>query len=157
LIIQGLCITIREAVIPEVAVSDLVRLSFSLEVSLEGKLEELVERRGYGNRSEFIRDMIRNQLVAEEWEGDGETIGTITLVFDHHARGLHERLTDFQHDHHDVILATTHVHLDHHLCAEVILCRGQAATIRAIADELRRQKGVLHGALSMSSTGQALR
>lgn len=135
---------------------DLERLSFSLERPLLERLEKLREEAGYGNRSELLRDMIRGRLVDRAWELDGEAVGTITLVYDHHARRLNERLTDLQHDHHDVILATTHVHLDHHHCVEVILVRGRAGRIRAIADALGKQKGVLHGGLSMSSTGQEL-
>lgn len=134
-------------------VVNLTRLSFSIERSLEEKLESLVRRSGYGNRSEFIRDLIRNRLVEEEWSGNDEAVGTITLVYDHDARGVAEKLTDLQHDHHRTVLAATHVHLDHKLCAEVIICRGKPEAIRTIADRLRQQKGVLHGALSMSSTG----
>jgi CopG family transcriptional regulator, nickel-responsive regulator len=137
-------------------VPDLERLSFSLERPLLERLERLREEAGYGNRSELLRDMIRGRLVDRAWELDGEAVGTITLVYDHHARRLNERLTDLQHDHHEVILATTHVHLDHHHCVEVILVRGSAGRIRAIADALGKQKGVLHGGLSMSSTGKEL-
>jgi CopG family nickel-responsive transcriptional regulator len=136
--------------------TDLTRLSFSIERSLEEKLEELVVRNGYGNRSEFIRDLIRDRLVEREWMENGEAVGTITLVYDHNARGVGEKLTDLQHDHHNVVLAATHVHLDHQLCAEVIICRGASSDIQNIASRLRQQKGVLHGALSMSSTGTKL-
>lgn len=135
---------------------ELTRLSFSIECSLEEKLEELVAQSGYGNRSEFIRDLIRDRLVDREWQQNGDTVGTITLIYDHHAGTVAEKLTDLQHDHHDLVLAATHVHLDHQLCAEVIICRGKSSEIQAIADNLRRQKGVLHGALSMSSTGADL-
>lgn len=135
---------------------DLERLSFSLERPLLERLERLREEAGYGNRSEFLRDMIRGRLVDRAWELDEEAVGTITLVYDHHTRRLNERLTDLQHDHHEVILATTHVHLDHHHCVEVILVRGRAGRIRAIADALQKQKGVLHGGLSMSATGREL-
>jgi CopG family nickel-responsive transcriptional regulator len=138
--------------------ADLVRLSFSIDAALADVFEEMVKHSEYGNRSEFFRDMIRERLVAEEWEvGDGETVATITLVYDHEAHGVHDKLTDLQHDHHDVVLATTHVHLDHHLCAEVIICRGRPKVIRSICDRLRQQKGVLHGALSMSSAALRLK
>ena len=136
--------------------TELTRLSFSIERSLEEKLEELVNESGYNNRSEFIRDLIRDRLVEREWKENGDTVGTITLIYDHRAGAVADTLTDFQHHHHDVVLAATHVHLDHHLCAEVIICRGKSSDIRAISDGLRRQKGVLHGALSMSSTGEHL-
>lgn len=137
---------------------ELVRLSFSIDAALAERFEEMVRRSEYDNRSEFFRDMIRERMVAEEWQGGqvSEAVGTITLVYDHHARGVNEKLTDLQHDHHDVILATTHVHLDHHVCAEVIICQGRPEVIRSICDRLRQQKGVLHGALTMSSTGRRL-
>jgi CopG family nickel-responsive transcriptional regulator len=137
-------------------VPELVRLSFSIDSALAEKFEEMVRQGEYVNRSEFFRDMIRDRLVAEEWQGEesGEAVGTITLVYDHHARGVNEKLTELQHDHHDAILATTHVHLDHQLCAEVIICRGRPDVIRSICDRLRQQRGVLHGALSMSSAGR---
>lgn len=136
--------------------STLERLSLSLERPLLERVEALRVEAGYGNRSEFFRDLIRDRLVEREWERNQEAVGTITLIYDHHVRRLNERLTDLQHDQHDVILATTHVHLDHHHCVEVILVRGRAERIRAIADTLRRQRGVLHGGLSMSSTGREL-
>lgn len=136
--------------------ADLERLSFSIERPLLERLEKLRDQAGYANRSEFLRDMIRGRLVDRAWELDEEAVGTITLVYDHHARGLSEKLTGLQHDHHEVIMATTHVHLDHHHCVEVILVRGRAGQIRAIADGLQKQKGVLHGGLSMSSTGREL-
>jgi CopG family nickel-responsive transcriptional regulator len=136
--------------------SDLARLSLSMERPLLERLEKLVRRGKYTNRSEFVRDMIRERLVEGEWEADREAVGTITLVYDHHARELSRKLTGLQHRHHHEILATTHVHLDRHLCAEMILARGKASRIREIADLLRQQKGVLHATLSMSSTGKRL-
>lgn len=138
--------------------SDLVRLSISLEAPLLAQLERMVSTCGYGNRSEFIRDMIREQLVQRQWaDKKGEVVGTITMVYDHHARQLTDRLVEIQHEHHDNILATTHVHLSHDLCAEMIMVRGSAARVRGIADRLRQQRGVLHAELAMSTTGAPLR
>ena len=134
----------------------LVRLSISLEKSLYDRLEEMVDRSGYTNRSEYIRDLIRERRVEEEWHGGKEVVGTLTLVYDHHARQLNERLVDLQHHHHHEILVTTHVHLDARMCAEVTIMKGKASDLRRIADLLRQQKGVLHGALSFSSTGSGL-
>lgn len=136
--------------------ADLERLSFSLERPLLERLEGLRQEAGYANRSEFLRTVIRSRLVERAWELDSEAVGTITLVYDHHARGLDEKLTTLQHDHHEVILATTHVHLDPQHCVEVILVRGRASRIRAVADSLQKQKGVLHGGLCMSATGREL-
>jgi CopG family nickel-responsive transcriptional regulator len=99
--------------------SDLTRLSLSLEKPLLDKLDALMKRKAYTNRSEFVRDMIRDHLVQTEWEKDREVLGTITLIYDHHARRLSEKLIDLQHDHHREVLVTTHVHLSHDLCAEV--------------------------------------
>ncbi len=137
---------------------DLVRQSFSIEGSLWDKLEDLVKSAGYTNRSEFLRDLIREKLVEQEWhKGGHEVVGTITLIYDHHARLLGDKLTDIQHDHHEAILATTHVHLDHDMCAEMIMMRGEPDRIRGVADRIRQQKGVLHASLSISSTGRSLR
>jgi CopG family nickel-responsive transcriptional regulator len=135
---------------------NLVRLSLSLEEPLLERLEKMIRASRYTNRSEFIRDMIRKRLVEQEWEKDQEVVGTINLLYDHHARQLMGKLTKLQHRRHATILATTHVHLDRRLCAEMILAKGSASDIREIADLLRQQKGVLHAALSMSSTGRRL-
>lgn len=137
--------------------SDLVRLSLSIEKPLFDRLEKLVRQRGYENRSEFVRDMIRERLVEGEWEKDREVLGTITLVYDHHRRQLTERLIHLQHHHHGSVLATTHVHLTRELCAEVILVKGRASLVRKLADLMHQQKGVLHAELSMTSTGTDLR
>lgn len=136
--------------------SELVRMSMSIDKGLYEKLERMVADSGYLNRSEYIRDMIRDRIVHEEWNADREVLGTITLIFDHHQRMLSERLTEMQHHHHESILASTHVHLDRHMCAEVIIVRGPAGTVKHIADELRQQKGVLHADLSIGSTGEML-
>lgn len=138
-------------------VSDLVRVSLSLERGLLDKLEALRESAGYANRSEFVRDLIREKLVEDEWAANQEAVGAVTLVYDHAVRNLSDRLTEVQHHHHGNVLVTTHVHLDENLCCEVVLLRGRAEAIRHVADTLRKQKGVLHAALSLSSTGVQLR
>jgi CopG family nickel-responsive transcriptional regulator len=136
--------------------AEMTRVSLSIEQSLLKKLERLARDARYTNRSEFIRDMIRARLVEQQWEADDDVLGTITMVYDHHQHGLTDRLTDLQHDHHKEVLVTTHVHLDRHLCAEVVLVRGKARTVKKIADDLSRQRGVLHAELSLSSTGAKL-
>lgn len=137
--------------------ADLERLSFTIESALLRKMEKLLQKGKYKNRSEFIRDLIRSRLVEAEWEKDEEALGTITLVYNHDVRKLGDKLTDLQHEHHDAVMATTHVHLTHHLCAEMIMVKGKAKKIRELSDALGQQKGVLHSALSMSSTGAKLR
>jgi CopG family nickel-responsive transcriptional regulator len=136
--------------------SDLVRLSVSIEKPLYDKLEELVRKADCRNRSEFIRDLIRDHLVQLEWQTDDVLLGTISLVYDHHARGLTERLTEQQHHFSGTVLATTHVHLDEHLCAEMIMVRGKGKEIQALADRLQREKGVLHAKLAAGTTGKHL-
>ena len=132
------------------------RLSFSIEQPLLDRLERLVREAGYANRSEFIRDMIRERLVTEQWARNENVVGTVTLVYNHHVRGLADRLTHTQHHHHNVILASTHIHLDKDLCAEIVVVKGQASEIQSLASELKQQKGVLHATLSVSSTGELL-
>lgn len=136
--------------------SNLVRLSFSIERDLHQRLEKLVASSGYTNRSEFIRDLVRDRLVERQWQSDEETIGTITVIYDHHRSNVSARLTKLQHSIHDSVLASTHVHLDEKLCAEVIIVRARAGRIRKLTDALRRQKGILHAVLTTSSTGMDL-
>ena len=127
------------------------RFSVSLPPKLLDQLDTMTGEKGYNNRSQAIADMIRAHLVEHRQKtGKGEIAGTITLVYDHHKPHLQATLTDIQHDHHDVILSTVHVHLDHHNCLEVLLVRGKAALIRKIADALISAKGVKHGKLSMT-------
>ncbi len=136
--------------------SEVVRFCVSIEKPLYHQMQKLLHKSGYANRSEFIRDLIREHLVKEEWKSNKEALGTITLIYNHHKRQLSERLIDLQHDHHQNILATTHVHLDHDMCAETIMVRGRAQKIEKLANLLRREKGVLHASLSIGSTGRQL-
>lgn len=135
---------------------DLIRLSLSIEKPLYDQLERMVKKSGYSNRSEYVRDMIRQRLVEEQWDKDAEVLGSITLVYDHHRRQLAEKLTEIGHDHHHNILVTTHLHMTKHLCAEVIVVKGKAHEVRRLADQMKQQKGVLHAELSMTSTGKEL-
>jgi len=131
------------------------RFSISLPPSLLRQLDEMSGQKGYDNRSLAIADMIRDHLVEHRQKfGNEPIVGTITLVYDHHKPHLQATLTDIQHDHHDVILSTVHIHLDHHNCLEVLLVRGQAAVIKGIADELIAAKGVKHGKLTVTTTGR---
>lgn len=133
-----------------------VRLSFSIEKSLWEKLQNLVQREGYANRSEFIRDLIRDKLVEKQWEENEEAIGTITFVYNHHIPKLNDKILNVQHKYLNVILTSTHIHLDHQLCAETVLVRGRAHKIQELCSALRKQKGVLHASISISSTGRNL-
>ena len=136
--------------------SHVSRLSFSIEDALLERFEKMFKQSKYENRSEFVRDLIRNELVARECEQDEEVLGTITFVYDHHRRSVNDELVELQHLHLESILASTHVHLTHHLCAEMVMVRGKASELRLLADKLRQHKGVLHAALAISSLGKNL-
>lgn len=134
-----------------------VRFSISLPASLAKQLDRMATQKGYDNRSLAVADMIRAHLVEHQQQfGDKEIAGTITLLYDHHKQHVQAALTDIQHDHHEVILAVLHVHLDHHNCMEVLAVRGKAAIVKRIADELIAAKGVKHGKLTVTSTGKDL-
>jgi len=138
--------------------SDTIRLSFTLDEGLHSRLETLRKYRGYSNRSEFLRDALRHYMVQESWRtARGTVVGTLTLVYDPHASGLSDRLTEIQHRHHRQILVTTHVHLDHDVCIEVLILKGRPPEIEELAAALRRERGVLHAQLCTSSTGRELR
>ena len=134
--------------------SDLARVSLSLEESLLESLAKLVEENGYENRSEYIRDLIRDQLTREEWKSGGEVIGTLTLIYNHHQRGVTEKLVDLQHHSGEHVLASTHVHISHEICAEMIMLHGNGAGIVKLANAMKKLRGVLHAELAMSTTGE---
>lgn len=134
-----------------------IRFGVSLDEKLLDGFDRLISKKGYTNRSEAIRDLIRDSLVKDEWEEDTrETVGTITLVYDHHTRELTHTLTDLQHHHHKSIISTTHIHLDQHNCLEVLVVKGKGRDIKAIADKVIGTKGVKHGKLSATTTGRSL-
>ena len=129
------------------------RFGVSMDSGLLERFDRKTRDAGYGARSEAIRDIVRDYLVRQEWRtGEGTVVGTLTLVYDHHARELQSRLTEQQHDHQDVVLCTTHVHLDHHNCLEVIVLRGAAGEVRQLANSLISLKGVKHGELVCTAT-----
>jgi CopG family transcriptional regulator, nickel-responsive regulator len=137
--------------------ADLARFGISIDDRLLKRFDDLITDKGYGNRSEAIRDLIRNALVEDQWSrGDEETVGTVTLVYNHHTRDLSEKLTEHQHSHHDAIISTLHVHLDAHNCLEVVVVKGKAEEVKRMADELIGTKGVKHGKLVTSTTGEHL-
>jgi len=134
--------------------SSLSRIGVAIDTGLLEKFDRLISERGYTNRSEAFRDLIRDDLVTKDAESpDSQVIGTVTLVYDHHVRLLQEKLTAIQHDHHHSILSTLHVHLDHDNCLEVLVVRGRSAEVRKVADVLISTKGVKHGRLVITTTG----
>jgi CopG family nickel-responsive transcriptional regulator len=137
--------------------SRISRFGVSIDSQLIKKFDSLIGRKGYATRSEAIRDMIRDTLVEQEWEsGKRETVGTITLVYNHHTRELEHALTDMQHKSFHHIVSTLHVHLDAHNCLEVLVVKGSSREIKNIADRLIGTRGVKHGKLTMTTTGKEL-
>ncbi len=137
--------------------SELSRIGVAIDSGLLAKFDELIAKRGYTNRSEAFRDLIREELVQKTWESpESEVVGTVTLVYDHHVRMLSEKLTDMQHEHHQQILSTLHVHLDHDNCLEVLVVRGKAKSVQTIAEKLISTKGVKHGRLILTTSGKGI-
>jgi CopG family nickel-responsive transcriptional regulator len=135
----------------------LTRFGISMQSGLLERFDRLIARKGYVNRSEAIRDLVRDRLVEVAAERDqGEMVGTITFVYNHHVRQLTELLTEFQHQHAGVVVATLHVHLDAENCLEVLVVRGKSGELRQLADQLIGTKGVKHGKLTLTTTGKGL-
>lgn len=135
----------------------ITRFGVSVETDLLEKFDSLLNKLGYSNRSEAIRDLIRERLVSEEWrDKERETVGILGLVYNHRIRELTEKLTKIQHQHVDIIVSSTHIHLDHHNCLEVIIMRGKSYLIKEISDQLLSTKSVMHGKLIMTTTGSEM-
>lgn len=134
----------------------LKRFTVSMEDSLLTDFDDFIQDRHYQNRSEALRDLIRNRIIEKEWQADKNVMGVISLVYDHHHPKLQEKVTELQHDFHHQIVSTTHVHMDHNNCLEVIIARGKARQVQGLADNLRALRGVRNSSLSMSSTGENL-
>jgi len=137
--------------------AETVRFGISIDERLLSRFDALIDDKGYSNRSEAIRDLIRNALVEEDWAKENrEAVGTVSLVYDHHTRDLSDKLTEHQHSHHKEIISALHVHLDAHHCLEVVVLKGKAKKIKKLAEELIGTKGVKHGKLMTTTTGKGL-
>ena len=133
------------------------RFGVSIPRKLVAAFDRRIKAKGYRTRSEAIRDIMRESLVAGEWEsGQAQVVGTVTIVYGHERRELTQVLTELQHQFHDAIVCATHVHLDQHNCMEVIVVRGRGEQVRTIADRLISTRGVKHGKLVCTSTGRRL-
>ena len=133
--------------------AELVRIGVSIEQDLLDNFDRLIAKRGYGSRSEALRDLIREALVSEDVNNDRQVVATLSMIYDHHRPELSQKLTDAQHQHHGNILAATHVHLDEHNCFEVVIMKGAAGEVSHMSDHMLSMKGVKHGKLVMTSTG----
>lgn len=136
--------------------SELIRFGVSINSELLVRFDKLIESKGYVNRSEAIRDLIRDYLVEYEWEEDLETIGSVTIVYDHHVSELSELLNSIQHEYYAMISSSMHIHIDHYNCLEVIIIKGKGSKVKDIANKLISTKGVKHGKLTMTTTGKGL-
>lgn len=131
------------------------RFSVSLPPDLLAEFDRRVAEKRYDTRSKALADLMRDALQRDEWEDDQvEVLGAVTIVYDHHTRGVADRLTDIQHDFHDHIVSTTHVHIDHNRCLEIILLRGPIRDVRRVGDSLTSARGVLHGKTLFVATGR---
>lgn len=131
-----------------------VRFGISLDGELLSRFDQRRKIKKYSNRSEAIRDLIREDLVKAEWQDNKEIAGAITLIYNHHKRELVNKLMDIQHDFGDLIISSQHIHLDHNNCLEIVAVQGAPQKVQELADSLKSVKGVKHGTLSMSTTGK---
>ena len=135
----------------------LCRIGIALDSDLLKRFDRSIGRRGYTNRSEAFRDLIRDRLVTEQTAApDATGVGTVTLIYDHHASGITEKLTEAQHAHHELVVSTSHAHLDHDSCLEVLIVHGKSAQVAQFADHLIGLKGVQHGRLVMTVPAHAI-
>jgi CopG family nickel-responsive transcriptional regulator len=137
--------------------SELARTGVSLEEDLLNEFDRLITKRGYKNRSEAFRDLIREALLSETVDSNKPVVGTLTLVYDHHVPNLSEKLTATQHSAGAKVLAATHVHLDHHYCLEVIIMKGKSKELQGIADSMLALRGVELGKLVLTNSGKELK
>ena len=135
----------------------LSRIGIALDSDLIKRFDRSIARRGYTNRSEAFRDLIRDRLVTEQTAApDAIVVGTVTLIYNHHASGITEKLTEIQHEHHELVVSTSHAHLDHDSCLEVLIVHGKSAKVEKFADLLIGLKGVQHGRLVMTVPAHAI-
>jgi CopG family transcriptional regulator, nickel-responsive regulator len=137
--------------------SELVRFGVSIPDDLLEKFDILITQKGYTNRSEAIRDLIRDRLVEDQWgQDEHEVVGTVTVVYNHEQSDLAQKLTEIQHRKHDLIVSAVHVHLDAHNCLEVLIMRGRADEVRKAGQLLISTRGVKHGKITTTTTGQEI-
>ena len=136
--------------------ADLVRFGVSLEKRLLAKFDKHIKEKNYPTRSKAIGDLIRENLVKKEWLEGREVVGAITLVYNHHRRELVNKLTDVEHDFHQLIVSSQHVHLDEDNCLEIVVVKGKPKDVQKLAYNLKSTKGVKHGSLTMATTGKEI-
>ena len=131
----------------------ITRFGVSIEPDLLKKFDKIIKLEGCTNRSEAIRDLIRRNLIREENKNPNtESIGTLTMIYDHHTGNLTNKLLDLQHDHTKEIMSTTHIHIDHNNCLEVLVLKGKTGNIQKLADNIKSLKGIKHGELVITKS-----
>ena len=136
--------------------ADVTRTGVSIEPELLEKFDRFIAKRGYKNRSEALRDLIRESLLTEDIEQNRPVVATLSMIYDHHRPNLANKLTEAQHHHHGNVLAATHVHLDDDNCLEVVIMKGRSGDVKHLADHMLSMRGVKHGKLVITSTGKNL-
>ena len=136
--------------------TDITRTGISLSPHLLERFDQIIARKGYKNRSEAIRDLVRDYVVNEDVEKNRTVVGTLTMVYDHHRPKLAGRLIDIQHHAHGIVLAATHVHLDHRNCLEVVIMKGHSMEVSRVADQILSLRGVKHGKFVLTTQGKNL-
>lgn len=139
--------------------SDLSRFSISTEENLLQSFDQLIARQGYSNRSEAFRDLMRDAIIKSKIEDSpqtGEVLGTLTLVYDHHASELSDKMNDLQHQYYNLIVSVLHVHVNHDDCMEVIVMRGEIGQVRLVSESLLTLRGVKHGKLFVTLPAQQI-
>ena len=133
--------------------SKLTRLSVTIPTDLLEKFDKHIETEHYPTRSKAITDLVNNCLVNESWAGEADVAGAVVLVYDHHKKSLSRKMAEMQHDFHQIVISTQHVHLDHDNCLEIVILKGKPAEVKELASRLRTAKGIKHGSLVMTTTG----
>jgi len=128
----------------------LIRFGISIEKDLSDKFDKFIQEKNYTNRSEAIRDLIRETFVKESWKKNKNVSGAITMIYSHHHRALVDKLLDIQHDYYGIIISSQHIHLSHHDCLEVVAVKGNSRVIQSLADKLKSMKGVQHVSLAIT-------
>ncbi|MEA3493133.1 MAG: nickel-responsive transcriptional regulator NikR [Candidatus Margulisiibacteriota bacterium] len=136
--------------------SNIERFGISAPEDLLEKFDKISLQRGYTSRSEAIRDLMRDNIVEQSIAEDKEVVGTVTIVYNHHTRALADKLTDMQHDFYKNIISSTHIHMDHHNCLEILVVKGKAQNVKDIGNRLISTKGVKHGKLVVTATGKEI-
>jgi len=141
----------------DITMADLTRTGVSLEEDLLKQFDRVIAKRGYKNRSEAIRDLIRESLVSEAIDKNKQIVATLSMIYDHHRPNLSNKLNEVQHHSHGSVLAATHVHLDADNCLEVVIMKGRSGEIQHLADHMLAMRGVKHGKLVVTTTGKDMK